>query len=135
MLGHLLAGWWLGPRAGLTGLTGLCSAQDAPDRRLAFGLWPPSSVPGHTGSLGSGGAARRTLAPRKQSPGFQKGQDAKARTLLVGGWVGESRGHNTPSTILKFNTVRLTSHPCRNVLVNKQSSYGVPWGAAPLVSR
>lgn len=34
--------------------------------------------------------------------------------------------------ILKLNTVRLTSHPCQNILVNKQSSYGLPVGSYPI---
>lgn len=60
--------------------------------RQKAGLWPLATQLGAWAHRqpGVGVAACRTLAPRKQSPGFQEGQDAKARTLLVGGLGGGS---------------------------------------------
>lgn len=81
---------WLvaGARAGLTGLTGLCSAQDAPDRRLAFGLWPPSSVPGHTGSRGSGWPPAGPWLRGSRVLAFRKDRMQRQEPFLLGGWVG-----------------------------------------------
>lgn len=126
------AGVYWEPREGGAGAQGwadwpLCSAQDAPSRRLASGLGAPGSVPG-----GPRGCAPDPGSPRKQGA-LRTGGEGENPSW--GGWRGVLRpNHAFHDSQAPPDTVPLTPQPCRTLWLISGAVTG-PGAAAPFVSR
>lgn len=126
------AGVYWEPREGGAGAQGwadwpLCSAQDAPSRRLASGLGAPGSVPG-----GPHGCAPDPGSPRKQGA-LRTGGEGENPSW--GGWRGVLRpNHAFHDSQAPPDTVPLTPQPCRTLWLISGAVTG-PGAAAPFVSR